>query len=109
MTLANEITPDELAARLASDNKPFLLDVRNPYEVAIASIPGTSLVIPLDQLAERIGELDKATEMVIYCRSGARSGRAVEFLRYHGFTKLTNLAGGILRWSDDVDPSVQKY
>jgi adenylyltransferase/sulfurtransferase len=109
MSQLAEITPQELAERLKSVDRPFLLDVRNPYEVAIATIPGTSLVISLDQLPERLTELDKDADMVIYCRSGARSGRAVEFLRYHGFQKAVNLAGGILRWSDDVDPTVQKY
>ena len=104
-----EITPTELAAELTSDQRPFLLDVRNPYEVDIATIPGTSKVIPVDQLPERLGELDSALDMVIYCRSGARSGRAVELLKGAGFRKVRNLVGGILRWSDDVDPSVAKY
>jgi adenylyltransferase/sulfurtransferase len=104
-----EITPTELASELTSAQRPFLLDVRNPYEVEIATIPGTSKVIPVDQLPERLGELDSALDMVIYCRSGARSGRAVELLKSAGFRKVRNLVGGILRWSDDVDPSVAKY
>ena len=104
-----EITPTELAAELTSAQRPFLLDVRNPYEVDIATIPGTSKVIPVDQLPERLGELDSALDMVIYCRSGARSGRAVELLKSTGFRKVRNLVGGILRWSDDIDPSVAKY
>ncbi len=104
-----EITPTELAAELKNTQRPFLLDVRNPYEVEIATIPGTSKVIPVDQLPERLGELDSALDMVIYCRSGARSGRAVELLKSAGFHKVRNLVGGILRWSDDVDPSVAKY
>ena len=104
-----EITPTELATELTSAQRPFLLDVRNPYEVDIATIPGTSKVIPVDQLPERLGELDSALDMVIYCRSGARSGRAVELLKSAGFRKVRNLVGGILRWSDDVDPSVAKY
>jgi sulfur-carrier protein adenylyltransferase/sulfurtransferase len=105
----SEMTPAQLAERLKGEQKPFLLDVRNPYEVSIASIPGTNLLIPLDQLSDRIGELDKAAEMVVYCRSGARSGQAVAFLRHHGFSNVTNLAGGVLRWADDVDPSMAKY
>ncbi|MBX0328492.1 molybdopterin-synthase adenylyltransferase MoeB [Oscillochloris sp. ZM17-4] len=110
-TLSNqyEITPGELAELLRSDARPFLLDVRNPYEIAIASIPGTDKVIAVDQLPERISELDSSVEMVVYCRSGMRSGRAVELLRSAGFHKVKNLVGGILRWSDDVDPSVAKY
>jgi adenylyltransferase/sulfurtransferase len=105
----NEITPAELAELLQQPDRPFLLDVRNPYEVAIASIPGTDLVIPVDQLPERINELDTAREMVVYCRSGARSGRAVDLLKRAGFRKVKNLTGGVLRWSDDVDPTVAKY
>ncbi len=110
-TLSNqyEITPAELAELLRSDERPFLLDVRNPYEVEIASIPGTDLVIPVDQLPERLSELDSSREMVVYCRSGARSGRAVELLKSAGFRKVRNMVGGILRWSDEVDPSVPKY
>lgn len=103
------ITPLELANWLQADNRPFLLDVRNPYEVAIASIPGTDKLIPIDQLPERIHELDSAREMVVYCRSGVRSARAVELLKQAGFRKIKNLEGGILRWSDEVDPTVAKY
>jgi adenylyltransferase/sulfurtransferase len=110
-TLSNqfEITPRELAEWLERPDRPFLLDVRNPYEVAIASIPGTDKLIPIDQLPERINELDSAREIVVYCRSGARSGRAVELLKSVGFRKVKNLVGGILRWADEVDPSVPKY
>ena len=104
-----EITPAELAEWLARSDRPFLLDVRNPYEVDIASIPGTDKVIPVDQLAGRVSELDPSVEMVVYCRSGARSGRAVDLLRGAGFTKARNMTGGILRWADDVDPSTAKY
>ncbi len=110
-TLSNqyEITPAELAEQLQSDARPYLLDVRNPYEVAIASIPGTDKLIPVDQLPERLSELDSSVEMVVYCRSGARSGRAVELLKSAGFRKVKNQVGGILRWADDVDPSLAKY
>lgn len=104
-----EITPLELAAWLEREDRPYLLDVRSPHEIAIASIPGTDKLIPLDQLARRINELDSAREMVIYCRSGARSGQAVEFLKASGFRKVKNLVGGVLRWSDDVDPGMPKY
>ena len=110
-TLSNqfEITPRELAEWLERPDRPFLLDVRNPYEVAIASIPGTDKLIPIDQLPERINELDPSREMVVYCRSGARSGRAVELLKSVGFRKVKNLVGGILRWADEIDPSLPKY
>ena len=104
-----EITPRELAALLQTDARPYLLDVRNPNEVAISSIPGTDKVIPVDQLAERLNERDTSLEMVVYCRSGVRSGRAVDLLQSAGFRKLKNMVGGILRWADDVDTSMAKY
>jgi adenylyltransferase/sulfurtransferase len=110
-TLGNqyEITPAELAELLRGDQRPYLLDVRNPHEADIASIPGTDKLIPVDQLPERINELDTSVEMVVYCRSGVRSGRAVELLRASGFRKLKNMVGGILRWSDEVDPALPRY
>ena len=104
-----EITPSELAEWFQRDDRPYLLDVRNPYEVEIAAIPGTDKVIPVDQLPERLSELDSSLEMVVYCRSGARSGRAVELLKSAGFRKVKNMVGGVLRWADDVDTSMAKY
>jgi len=104
-----EITPSELAEWLQRDDRPYLLDVRNPYEVEIAAIPGTDKVIPVDQLPERLSELDSSREMVVYCRSGARSGSAVELLKSAGFRKVKNMVGGVLRWADDVDTSMAKY
>lgn len=103
-----EITPAEVADWLCSDNPPFLLDVREPNEWEICHIPG-AVRISVNELAERMNELDSAVEIVVYCRSGVRSARAVELLRQAGFRKVKNMAGGILRWSDEVDPSVPKY
>lgn len=104
-----EITPLELAAWLERDDRPFLLDVRNPFEADIATIPGTDRLIPVDRLVDHLNELDSAREMVIYCRSGVRSANAVNMLKGAGFRKLKNLVGGVLRWSDDIDPSMPKY
>ncbi len=103
-----EITPAEVADWLHSDNPPFLLDVREPNEWEICHIPG-AVRISVNELAERMNELDSAVEMVVYCRSGVRSARAVELLRQAGFRKVKNMAGGILRWSDEVDPGMPKY
>jgi sulfur-carrier protein adenylyltransferase/sulfurtransferase len=103
-----EITPVDLAAWLQRDDRPFLLDVREPNEWEIGHLPG-ALRISVNDLAGRLGELDSAREMVVYCRSGARSGRAVDLLKQSGFRRIKNLVGGILRWSDDVDPSIPKY
>jgi molybdopterin/thiamine biosynthesis adenylyltransferase/rhodanese-related sulfurtransferase len=102
-----EITPRELADRLRAGDVD-LIDVREPHEWDIARIPGARL-IPLGDFAAAIPSLDRARDIVVQCRSGARSGNAVRQLQAAGFTRVKNLAGGILRWSDDVDPTVAKY
>jgi len=105
---SHEITPAEVNTWLHSDAPPFLLDVREPNEWEIGHLPGATR-ISVNELQGRMNELDTAREMVVYCRSGARSGRAVDMLRAAGFRKVTNMTGGILRWSDEVDPSIPKY
>ena len=102
-----EITPLELAERLRAGDID-LIDVREPHEWDIAHIPGARL-IPLGNLPAAVPSLDRTRDIVVQCRSGARSGRAVRLLQAAGFTRVRNLAGGILRWSDDVDPQVPKY
>jgi len=103
-----EISPVELKKKLDRRDDFFLLDVREPHEVQICQIPRSHL-IPLGQVPSRVHELNSADEIVVYCRSGQRSGKAVDFLRKTGFRKVKNLRGGILAWSDQVDPSVPKY
>jgi adenylyltransferase/sulfurtransferase len=103
-----EITPVEVAAWLKRDDAPFLLDVREPNEWDIGHLPDATR-ISVNELQGRMNELDTAREMVVYCRSGARSGRAVDMLRAAGFRKVKNMTGGILRWSDEVDSSIPKY
>lgn len=105
---SRDITPVEVAELLKSDNPPFLLDVREANEWEIGYIPG-AVRISVNELQERMNELDTARDMVVYCRSGVRSGRAVDMLQAAGFRKIKNMAGGILRWSDDVDPNTPKY
>jgi sulfur-carrier protein adenylyltransferase/sulfurtransferase len=102
-----EITPRELKARLNRGDDLFILDVREPHEFQICNLHGH--LIPLGDLPRRVNELDSSREIVAHCRSGKRSADAVEFLRQAGFQKIWNLKGGILAWSDDVDPSVPKY
>ncbi|MBI1810130.1 MAG: molybdopterin-synthase adenylyltransferase MoeB, partial [Gemmatimonadetes bacterium] len=102
-----EITPRELAERLRS-GEVDLIDVREPFEWEIARIDGARLV-PLAQFPAHISTLDASREYVIQCKSGVRSARAVRQLQAAGFSKVSNLAGGILRWSADVDPTVAKY
>ena len=103
-----EMTPLELKAKLDANEDIFVLDVREPHEYDIAKMPGTTL-IPLGELPRRVGELDSTADIVIHCRSGVRSGKAQRILKDMGFSRVTNLTGGILRWSDDVDPAVAKY
>ena len=105
---SEEITPAEVAAWLGRADPPFLLDVREPNEWEIGHLPGATR-ISVNELQGRMNELDTAREMVVYCRSGVRSGRAVDMLKAAGFRKVKNMTGGILRWSDDVDPSIPKY
>ena len=105
---ADEITPGEVAAWLERPDKPFLLDVREANEWDIGHLPDATR-ISVNELAQRIYELDPDRETVVYCRSGGRSARAVEMLQQAGFGKVQNMVGGILRWSDDVDPSIPKY
>jgi molybdopterin/thiamine biosynthesis adenylyltransferase/rhodanese-related sulfurtransferase len=103
-----EVTPRELAEKRARGDDFDLIDVREPHEWDIAQIPGARL-IPLATLADALGALDSARPIVVMCRSGARSARAVRQLQDAGFRRVHNLAGGILRWTDDVDATVPKY
>jgi adenylyltransferase/sulfurtransferase len=103
-----EITPRELADRIARGDTPRIIDVREPHEWAIARIPGAEL-IPLAMLGATQSKLDPAAEIVILCHSGVRSLWAARHLREAGFKKVLNLTGGIARWSDEVDPTVPKY
>jgi molybdopterin/thiamine biosynthesis adenylyltransferase/rhodanese-related sulfurtransferase len=102
-----EMTPRELKQRLDRGDDLFILDVREPHEYQICNLNG--YLIPLGDVPKRVNELDSSREIVAHCRSGKRSAEAAEFLRKAGFRKIWNLKGGILAWSDEVDPSVPKY
>jgi adenylyltransferase/sulfurtransferase len=103
-----EITPRELKEKIDRGDEFTLVDVREPYEFEICRLPGAKL-IPLGEIEARAIELDPDEEIVLQCRSGVRSAKALGTLQARGFTKLANLKGGILGWSDDVDPTVPKY
>jgi molybdopterin/thiamine biosynthesis adenylyltransferase/rhodanese-related sulfurtransferase/molybdopterin converting factor small subunit len=105
---SEEISPTQLKQKMDRGDEFTLIDVREPYEYAIAKIPGAKL-IPLGTVPERLHELDSSDEIVLHCRSGKRSAEALGILKQAGFKKLKNLTGGILAWSEDVDPSVAKY
>jgi len=102
-----EIQPEELKQRLDAGEDIFILDVREPHEFQICNLNG--YLIPLGDLPKRVHELDSSREIVAHCRSGVRSAKAVAFLRQAGFQKVKNLVGGVLAWSDRVDPKLPKY
>lgn len=105
---ADAIAPRALKALIDRGETPFILDVRNPEEIAICRLAG-STVIPLPELPNRIDELDRSVPMIVHCKSGARSAKAIALLRESGFSDLRNLTGGILAWIKDVDPSLPAY
>jgi adenylyltransferase/sulfurtransferase len=105
---SDAITVEELKQRLDKGENVFILDVRNPEEIQISRLAG-STVIPLPQLPQRFGELDRNREIIVHCKSGMRSQKAIQFLRQQGFTRLKNLTGGILAWADRIDKTMLKY
>jgi molybdopterin/thiamine biosynthesis adenylyltransferase/rhodanese-related sulfurtransferase len=107
-TAIQEIQPSQLAARMAKGEALEIIDVREPYEWDIGHIPGARLV-PLSRIAEEIPRLDKRRETILYCKVGARSLHAAHQLTDAGVRNVRNLAGGILRWIDDVDPTMARY
>jgi sulfur-carrier protein adenylyltransferase/sulfurtransferase len=104
----DEITAVELAAMLKRGEKFTLVDVREPDEWAICRIPGATL-LPLSELPQRFGELPKDSRIVLHCKAGKRSMKALQFLRGHGYADLKSVQGGINAWSNDVDPGVPRY
>ena len=104
-----EITVTKLKEKLDAGEDVQLIDVRNPDEVAIANLEGSKL-IPMGEIMERKDEVEANRYTVVFCRSGVRSARVIEFLEHSGHEgELANLAGGILAWSDQIDPSIPKY
>jgi adenylyltransferase/sulfurtransferase len=101
-----EITATRLKQRLDQGDSITLIDVREPWEWERANLEALGAqLIPLTSIPQHIDELDPSHEFVLYCRSGARSMRAVRFLHAHGFQRTRNLQGGLLAWSNEVDPT----
>ena len=104
-----EITAAEFKARLDRGDDLQIIDVRETHEYDIARIPGAKL-IPLAEVVARATVIDAARETIVHCKGGVRSANAIRSLKEAGFGgKLINLKGGIIAWSNDVDPSVPKY
>jgi rhodanese-related sulfurtransferase len=102
-----EITPTEFVARRARGESLTLLDVREDWELGVASVPDV-VHIPMGEVADRLGELDRGREVVVLCRSGRRSLQVANFLQQNGF-RAVNLAGGILAWSRELDATIPTY
>lgn len=106
MTVA-EITPTEFVERRSRGESLTLLDVREGWELGVASVPDV-VHIPMGEVADRLGELDRSREVVVLCRSGRRSLQVANFLQQNGF-QAVNLAGGILAWSRELDATIPTY
>jgi adenylyltransferase/sulfurtransferase len=102
------ISVSDLKHKIDQKNPMVILDVREKFEYDIARIEGSQL-IPLDELPDRISELDPNAEIVAHCHTGMRSARAVQFLQSEGYKRSFNLAGGIDAWAHEIDPTMQKY
>jgi rhodanese-related sulfurtransferase len=107
--MVKQLTPREFLERRAAGTSMTLLDVREDWEIQRSPVPATHVHIPMGEVPDRIGELDPQIDTVVICRSGARSLDVAGFLDARGFGAVYNLAGGILAWSRDVDPSIPRY
>ena len=102
-----QMTVKELKRRIDAGEDLYILDVREPFEYQIAQIGGK--LIPLNDVPQRLNEIPREREIIVQCKSGGRSQRAAELLKQQGYPSVVNLAGGILAWSDEIDPAVLKY
>ena len=107
--MIKDITPREFLERRAAGDDMTLLDVREDWEIALAPVPSAIVHIPMGQITDRVSELDAQRETVVICRSGGRSMQVAQFLATRGFGSVSNLAGGILAWSRDLDPKIPQY
>jgi rhodanese-related sulfurtransferase len=103
-----EVSVQELKRRMDAGEKFQLLDVREPWEVALANLPG-STHIPLGQLSARLSELPADSDIIVMCKSGGRSRRATEMLAVRGYDRAANMTGGIDAWADEIDPDLPTY
>jgi rhodanese-related sulfurtransferase len=108
MSAVTQIDPAGLKDHMDAGQRFCLLDVREPWEVALAHIPG-SVCIPLDEIPARWKELDADSKIIVMCKRGSRSQRAADFLAAQGFAQVSNLQGGIDAWARDIDPEVGEY
>jgi rhodanese-related sulfurtransferase len=107
--MINKIGPREFLERRNAGTPMTLLDVREDWEIKLAPVPAELVHIPMGEVADRVGELDPLKETVVICRSGGRSLEVARFLERNGFASVSNLEGGILAWSRDLDPRIPQY
>jgi adenylyltransferase/sulfurtransferase len=102
-----QITVQELKHRIDVGEDVYILDVREPFEYQIANLGGK--LIPQGDVPQRLDEIDRTREIIVQCKGGARSQRIAELLKQNGYERVVNLAGGILAWAAEIDPSMKKY
>jgi adenylyltransferase/sulfurtransferase len=102
-----QITVQQLKKRIDAGEGVYILDVREPFEYKIANLGGQ--LIPLGEVAQRLSEIDRNREVVVQCKGGVRSQKAAEVLKQNGFEHVINLAGGIIAWATEIDPTMKKY
>jgi adenylyltransferase/sulfurtransferase len=103
-----EITPQELKARLDAPERPILVDVREDWETRLCRLEN-ALHIPMEELEFRTDELSPAEDIVVYCHHGVRSAAVADYLRRLGFARVRNLAGGLDAWARTVEPTMRRY
>ena len=106
--MVDEIAPEQLKAEFDAGRDPQVVDVREAWELGICSLPGT-LHMPMNEVPDRLAELDASQPLVVMCRSGGRSLRVAQYLEQQGFARVSNLTGGILAWGERIDPSLRPY
>jgi rhodanese-related sulfurtransferase len=107
--MVKEVTPTEFLERRRGGADLLLLDVREDWETQLAPVPTEIMHIPMGQILGRLAELDPKRETVVICRSGGRSMQVANFLAGRGFASVSNMTGGILAWSRDLDPGIPQY
>jgi rhodanese-related sulfurtransferase len=107
--MVGELTPQQFLDRRSAGDPMTLVDVREDWETQLSPVPSAHVHIPMGQIVERLAELNPEAPTVVICRSGGRSLEVARFLSAHGFGSVFNLAGGILAWSRDIDPSIPQY
>jgi rhodanese-related sulfurtransferase len=107
--MVKDLSPTEFLARRNGGADITLLDVREDWEIGLAPVPSEVVHIPMGEISDRLKELDPNKETVVICRSGGRSAQVAQFLDRQGFKSVSNLTGGILAWSRDLDPRITQY